>query len=169
MNIFVLHKDPVIAAQMLCDKHICKMGVEAGQMLCTAWQQHCPNIFDNIYRPTHKHHPCTKWAGQTRSNFTWLLDHATAILDEYDHVRFGITGNYSRLRTVLARCKRFINVIPDGQLTPFVLAMPEKYKQIDSVQAYRAYYIAEKAGFARWNNNRPPPYWWVNTSTLVKA
>jgi len=36
MNIFILDEDPVIAAQMQCDKHIPKMVVESGQMLSTA-------------------------------------------------------------------------------------------------------------------------------------
>jgi hypothetical protein len=37
MNIFVLHEDPVIAAQMHCDKHCNKMIVEHAQMLAAAY------------------------------------------------------------------------------------------------------------------------------------
>ena len=36
MNIFVLDRDPEVAARYHCDKHVCKMILEAGQMLCTA-------------------------------------------------------------------------------------------------------------------------------------
>ena len=36
MNIFILDKDPKLAAQMLCDKHIPKMIIESAQMLSTA-------------------------------------------------------------------------------------------------------------------------------------
>lgn len=36
MNLFILSTDPVIAAQMQCDKHVPKMIVESGQMLSTA-------------------------------------------------------------------------------------------------------------------------------------
>ena len=32
MNIFVLDKDPIISAQMQCDKHIVKMPLESAQM-----------------------------------------------------------------------------------------------------------------------------------------
>ena len=35
MNIFILDNDPVIAAQMQCDKHVVKMIVESAQMLST--------------------------------------------------------------------------------------------------------------------------------------
>ena len=33
MNIFVLDKDPYVAAQMMCDKHVVKMILEGCQML----------------------------------------------------------------------------------------------------------------------------------------
>ena len=35
MNIFYLDRDPRIAAQMHCDKHVVKMPLESAQMLCT--------------------------------------------------------------------------------------------------------------------------------------
>jgi len=38
MNIFFLHRDPVRAAQMHCDKHVVKMIVETGQLLGTAYR-----------------------------------------------------------------------------------------------------------------------------------
>ena len=36
MNIFYLHKDPVIAAKVQYNKHVVKMILESAQMLCTA-------------------------------------------------------------------------------------------------------------------------------------
>ena len=36
MNIFYVHKDPVVAAKMLIDKHVVKMIIESAQMLSTA-------------------------------------------------------------------------------------------------------------------------------------
>ena len=36
MNIFILDEDPVVAAQLQCDKHVVKMIVECAQMLSTA-------------------------------------------------------------------------------------------------------------------------------------
>jgi hypothetical protein len=40
MNIFVLDKDPHAAAHYHCDKHVVKMILEAGQMLCAAHWTH---------------------------------------------------------------------------------------------------------------------------------
>ena len=36
MNLFILHDDPTVAAQMQCDKHVVKMIIESAQMLSTA-------------------------------------------------------------------------------------------------------------------------------------
>ena len=36
MNIFYLDRDPVVAAQMMVDKHVIKMILESAQMLCSA-------------------------------------------------------------------------------------------------------------------------------------
>lgn len=38
MNIFILDKDPVKAAQLQCDAHVSKMILESAQMLSTVHQ-----------------------------------------------------------------------------------------------------------------------------------
>ena len=79
MNIFVLDEDPAIAAQMMCDKHIPKMIVETFQMLGSALRRH--GATDEQMPLTskgtpliggYKHHPCTIWAGETKTNYVWL-------------------------------------------------------------------------------------------------
>ena len=48
MNIFVLDRNPEIAAQQQCDKHVVKMILESAQMLCTAHREldgdHCDRL-----------------------------------------------------------------------------------------------------------------------------
>ena len=36
MNVFYLHRDPNICAQMHCDKHVVKMCIEYAQLMSTA-------------------------------------------------------------------------------------------------------------------------------------
>ena len=55
MNIFVLHEDPIQAAQMMCDKHIPKMIVESAQMMASALRRH---------GATDKHMPIAKTTGR---------------------------------------------------------------------------------------------------------
>jgi hypothetical protein len=38
-------------------------------------------------------------------------------------------------------------------------AMPDKYKQADSIQSYRNYYIGEKVSFAKWKSPATIPEW----------
>ena len=90
MNIFYVHEDPVIAAQMLCDKHVVKMVVESGQMLCAA---HTGNNRYRardmgLYLPAHYMHPSTKWTRENRAQYEWHYRHFIALCDEYTH-RYG--------------------------------------------------------------------------------
>ena len=51
MNIFFLHKHPVIAAQMQCDKHVVKMVLETAQMLSTAARAQGHDVENDITEP----------------------------------------------------------------------------------------------------------------------
>ncbi len=105
------------------------------------------------YKPTHQHHRCTVWAGQTKSNYIWLYDHGIALCREY-------TNRYGKIH----KCEEYFNTfftnipdaIPAGPLTDFAMAMPDQYKEKDVVAAYRNYYINEKLGFAKWKNGNVP-------------
>ena len=50
VNIFIVHADPVVAAQSLCDKHVPKMLLESAQMLSTAVQKYTDRI-EELYKP----------------------------------------------------------------------------------------------------------------------
>ena len=156
MNIFILDRDPKIAATMLCDKHVVKMIVETAQMLCTAASKLGHNV---PYRATHRNHPCTIWTGESESNWNWLVDHGIEMCEEY-------TRRYKRIhksQSVIEWC-RDSNIAPKNNsgLTPFRLAMPEIYKSCDPVQSYRGYYIGEKSRFAKWKNTSSPAWWPLN-------
>ena len=151
MNIFVLDKDPQIAASMACDKHVIKMILETAQMLCAAG---AAKGYEMPYNATHKHHPCTLWAGQSRDNWDWLIEHGMALSREYTK-RYGKIHKSQRV----IEYARAMNIMFDKQeLTPFAQAMPEQYKNDCVVTAYRAYYMGEKARFATWKTNTPD--WW---------
>ena len=99
-------------------------------------------------------HPCTVWAGDSRQNYLWLWKHAIALGYEFEL-------RYRKTHSCSLGLGRLLNLGPaDGELTPFVQAMPETYRKPDAVAAYRAYYRYEKAKFARWEKGRPAPSWW---------
>lgn len=159
MNIFVLDNDPKIAAEMQCDKHICKMLLESTQML------HTINSLFNLphtYKPTHVNHPSTVWARASKQNWEWLFVHTVTLFEEYLY-------RYEKIHKCLDALLLFENVanrpsLPDIGLTTFAQAMPDQYKDPDAVKAYRAYYLGEKSRFAKWNKTRSKPEWWIETN-----
>ena len=155
MNIFVLHDDPVVAAQMMCDKHVVKMILESNQMLCTVARK---QGFDAPYRTAHPKHPCTLWAGESYENWQWLVKHSRALCEEY-------TRRYGRIHKSQAVTEWAENLninLPTIGQTPFRLAMPNEFKTEDPVESYRNYYIGAKARIAKWKNGNVPNWWGVS-------
>ena len=155
MNIFVLSEDPEESARMQCDKHVVKMILESGQMLCAA---HDPG--EAPWKRTHFNHPCTVWTRSSRANYEWLSVHGLELCAEY-------TRRYGRrhgAEDVLLWCAENIpRNLPDVGLTPFAVAIKDKrYHLGDVVSSYRAYYLGEKSRFAKWRYCDPPT-WWVTS------
>ena len=181
MNLFVLSECPIESAQMMCDKHIPKMIVEAAQMLSTshrmldgymekrpsksgktmvkAYPHKNSNLDGVLYNAVHHYHPCTVWTMESKDNYEWHYKHFLALCSEFKY-RFGKQHlTEQKLADVLATAP--IN-IKDKGLTEFPQAMshfPECMVEGDAVQAYRNYYHVAK-GFAKWVKGREAPSWW---------
>lgn len=147
MNIFILDTNPVHAAYAHCDKHVPKMILESAQMLST--------VLDGPYKPTHKNHPCTKWVAESQANAYWLWAMASALNQEY-RARFDHYENHKSWNVINGLLSK-IHGLPDRELTPFALAMPDEYKSDDAVQSYRAYYKSKP--FASWSYCEQPDWW----------
>ena len=159
MNIFYLDKDPVIAAQMSCDKHCVKMILESAQMLSTAHRvldgdEYADNV--GLYKMAHKNHPSTIWARSSSANYNWLYIHMLSLMNEYTH-RYGKHHATERLWTPLSKSPSSIPVV---EFTDPPQCMPEECKGEDTVLAYQKYYIIEKSKIATWNKTRSAPKWW---------
>lgn len=152
MNIFILSEDPEEAARMQCDKHVVKMILESGQMLCAA---HEPNSAP--WKRTHYNHPCTVWTRASTENYKWLAVHGLTLCDEYTK-RY---GKVHKAEEVLVWCAENIpKNVPIGNLTPFAIAIKDsRYHLDDVVSSYRAYYMGEKSRFAKWRHCDPPEWW----------
>jgi hypothetical protein len=161
MNIFYLDRDPVKAAQMMCDKHVVKMILESAQMLSTAHR-----VLDGdeladkagMYKMTHKNHPSTIWARSSIENYVWLYEHMDALMGEYTY-RYGKKHATERLHGPLSRAPLHILEMPMGFTDP-PKCMPEYCKGDDTVRSYQNYYIVEKSDFATWKRRAMPE--WFN-------
>jgi len=180
MNIFVLDENPIIAAQMCCDKHIPKMIVESAQMLSTVhrmldgipekrpsrsgktiqtYYSFGDERDDMYYLAVHKFHPCTTWTAESKTNYEWHYEHFRGLANEYEYRRNKIHATWNKLGIMLSKPPKNI---PDIGLTEFAQAMshyPDCKVEGDPVQAYRNYYHAAKP-FAKWDWGRPAPSWW---------
>ena len=95
MNIFVLDRNPKIAAYMMCDKHVVKMILESAQMLSAVLYCDYKDEYKGSDKPVieqfglpgypkaHAKHPCTLWARQSKQNAMWLVQHMRALCLEY--------------------------------------------------------------------------------------
>ena len=167
MNIFVLHEDPVKAAQDQCDKHVVKMVLESAQMLSTAHRILDGDnvIHESLYKIAHKGHPCTKWVMESVANYQWLYDHFIGLCDEYTY-RYGKTHLCdTKFRDILLFSP---NNIPIEERTPFALAMsafPQFMDYNDPVTSYRRYYGTKADNFNLLWTKREIPDWYFREYT----
>ena len=159
MNIFVLDKNPKLAAEMHCDKHCVKMILETAQMLSTAHRFYNTPQAESVYKQAHLNHPCTKWVRESVANYRWAWHLYLYLLVEFTKRR----GKHHKSGELIHYLAHTPHGIPDKGLTPFPQAMPDEYKRENAVEAYRAYYRGDKASIAQWNwGKKETPQWFLN-------
>jgi hypothetical protein len=163
MNIFYLHNDPEICAAYHCDKHVVKMILEYAQLLSTAHHEldGVPSI--ECYKSTHKNHPSAVWARQSMHHYRWLYRLLSHTCREY-------TKRYNKIHATERK-----GIVCNLMQLPYELrsvgwedppqCMPDEYKNINVIKAYRNYYIRDKGRFATWKNGSP--FWWQQQSCQV--
>jgi len=162
MNIFLLDRDITKCAQAHCDKHVNKMILEAAQLLASAIHILNPDMAakePSLYRLTHKNHPCAVWVRSSFDNYLYTIDLMEALNAEaqfrYDHKKVHVSLD-----------KVFNWPVPDLPNIGFTeppKCVHDDFKQVpDVVDAYRQYYIRDKADIAKWTKRKPPE--WMKTS-----
>lgn len=161
MNIYAISDCPEKSARWMVDKHCCKMGTEAVQLLCTTFHK---QGIKAPYLPTHHNHPNRLWVEKSYDNCQWLIEHAHVIFDEY-------TARYGRIhksQAVLEWCEdNFHRLSFDSfDLTPFAVAIAEDkecrkllhFESLSTIEKYKAYYYFDKQHIANWKRNKPDWY-----------
>lgn len=158
LNIFYLDSDITKCARFHADKHVIKMILESAQVLCSVLWMHGIRA---PYKPTHLKHPCVLWANHSLSNWYWLKDLAGALNEEYKY-RFNHENNHKSYDVILS-----LETPPliDLGLTERPQVMPDEFKHIDAVSAYRHYYKVGKSHLAQWTK-REAPDWFFDEKYL---
>lgn len=173
MNLFILDKNPIIAAQMYQDLHVNKIVIEGAQMLATAYtlerlaENDVPRTQKGLpRRHSHKNHPMTKWVVKNASNYKWTLDHIMALCHEYTYR----SGKTHFTQQFVEWCG---DNLPDLPIEPqsmhpqcFEKSFPECIVDGNPVQGYQNYYNAAKTQFkfgkkmrkATWTRRNPPSF-----------
>ena len=155
MNIFFLHLDPKTCAQMHVNSHTVKMCLETAQILSSV--HHVTNsTYTPEYKLSHKNHPCCIWARESLSNYKWLTQLGLELCKEYTY-RY---GKIHKCESIIKDLEQNLPNIPDIGFTKPRQAMPDEYKEEDSVWAYRNYYFYGKEKLHKWKNRNIPE--WMN-------
>jgi len=168
MNIFVLDRDPDIAAKYHCDKHVNKMIIESCQLLSTAIRQHYDDDFlYNFTRPweaMQNYNPngrFVQWLLESKENMSWLSRLAGRLCVEFVHRNGKSHGVAPRLVGVN---RVPLRSFPDVPMTPFRYAVSTPIFD-DPVLTYRYYYVHHKRHIKIWAQSEPP-IWWLDDDDL---
>lgn len=169
MNIFYLDTNPKKCAEYHCDKHVCKMIIEYGQILSTAHRFLDEDDYyidpTTLYKKAFVNHPSTIWARTTDQNYIYLFYLWKALCREYTHRYNNIHLTQLTLEYYVGHKPRNI---PEGIRTPVPLCMPDDVKCESSLYSYRRYYNVYKSSFARWTN-RPVPTWFTKENPQING
>lgn len=176
MNIFVLDRNPIKAAEMMCDAHVVKMIVESCQLLSTDDRIRGRNSdVDILYKATHENHPCRKCLSD-EWNRMWLICHLNSLLNEY----FRRYGRIHKSAYLYSRCWHSSRAILSFVMREDLIdlcrlpkCMPDEFKvggdDIDSVvKSYRNYYKNKKQTMKwfRYTNCNAPEWLEVNDENI---
>lgn len=154
MNIFILDDEIQNSVKYLDDLRVVKMVLESVQMLSTVSQGQL-GIIEGLYKPTHKNHPCTKWVGESESNWKWMIEYTAALCEEYT-LRF---GKRHKSQSVLEIIEKLPLTFTLKAKTKNCLVMPMEFRTDEVVLSYRKFY-ASKANL-RYRRSEPP-FWLGN-------
>lgn len=142
MNIFFLSLNPKEAARLHCDKHVVKMILETAQLLYSAhWLLNPENLHEKAYKLAHKNHPCSKWVRESVSNYMWLCALGWWLCKEFNYRYEKIHKTEYHIVWLIHNAPKSIPII--GFTTP-AQAMPDIYKQQDTILAYQTFYLESK-------------------------
>jgi len=153
MNVFFLHRVPLMAAAFHCDKHVGKMLLESAQLLSTAHHELGNPV---TYKPTHRNHPCAVWVRGSRLHYNYVSKLAVALGNEF-RIRFD-----KEHASMLVVQRELLLPPPNLQNSGWTeppLCMPEEFAAGDSVSAYRKYYCSKADQFPMKWTRRFTPQW----------
>lgn len=146
MNIFVIDPDTMKCAKALDDLRLNKMIIETAQLLSTAMREQ-GYLGNDIYKSTHRNHPCAVWVRESSENYKWTLLYMSDLVEE----RYNRTGKHHKSYEIFNTLCGGPKLMPQGSMTPW--ANCSLYKDHGIFDAYKLTLIN------KWVNDKRPPKW----------
>lgn len=151
MNIFFLHRVPMICAHMHADIHVNKMLLESAQLMSTA---HHLTGGTAPYKSTHANHPCAVWVRESQLHYSYVYRLAHQLGVEFFR-RYG--KQHKTAVEVLPQLAKAPTSLPSIWRDP-PLAMPDEFKGGDAVDSYKKYYLSKSSTMPlRWYRSEKVP------------
>jgi len=157
MNIFAIENDDkgqidwIKSAQSQDNYRVVKMILESCQILSTVLNEQGINA---PYRSFNPKHPSCLWAAESSDNFTNLVIHCCAMIEEYE-------SRFNKTHKCKAVLDKIINLFdaskfPTSKPTPLRMAIPENFKSDNIVESYRKFYASKPR--VRYPKNKIPSW-----------
>lgn len=164
MNLFILDRQPDIAARYYFDCHVRKIILEAVEMMSYAYDEGDFEPIPKLHKwGRHLNHPMSCWVRRCRSNFDWTLQHSKALCQEFSY-RHSLTKVHAYQKHVewIAMNLPMDNLSNTTGQTDWPRCFGE-WKELvgvtdDAVYDYRRYYRLAKADLESYTK-RPRPDW----------
>jgi len=165
MNIFAVSPSPSECARVLDDKRLNKMVTETAQLLSTAIHEWGYPESANVYKPTHRNHPCVLWVHEHESHFGWASELLLELMGEWMHRMDKVHGAYVAVTDGLREAT-------DRLDEHAVLSTPDYFPNCTPYKDWADVHAAYRQTLIhKWRNNidvgRPPrwtrtepPVWW---------
>ena len=140
------------------DKHCVKMIWKSAQMLSTAHRMLDGEEYLQRNK-NHKNHPSTIWARSSKQHYDWLFRLFRMLSAEYsirysEH-NFKVHKTWDKLGKLLETAPK--NIKDNGWVDP-PQCMPDHCKRPNTIDAYRNYYMTEKASISTWKFTNSPTW-----------
>ena len=164
VNIFILDRQPDIAAQYYNDFHVRKIILESVEMMGYAYTPGTFSPLPNLHEHRrHFNHPMSLFVRRSKQNFDWTLQHAQALCREFTfRNKIGKIHAYQSKIDWIAANLPLENLSNSG-LTDWPRCFGQVKETVgetnDIVYDYRRYYVIGKRHLAKWTK-RETPFWW---------
>ena len=160
MQLFIIDRNPAIAAMNLADCHVRKQILETAQLLTSTWINDRHILIEGMARPQNSKHPVA--LAINHHNFWWVCDHFKYFLLEFRR-RFNKDHKYINIYDLYSNLYKYPSKPDYNVVNSFYKMFHDFTPHSDNIiEAYREYYIHKSKIILNFKyTNTTPPVWLI--------